>query len=119
MLSGLVLAALARATVFANQATFLINHLVGAAVGAFSGSLSTVGDIPLQGACYTSFPVIDRFGIEFETIDQFHYVFNRHSVSQGARNQFGVIPEFRIKLMRKPFNCSFIATKILKLEIVA
>jgi hypothetical protein len=60
--------------------------------------LCAIGNISLQRACYTILPGIDIL-IQLEAADQIYNRYDRHAMSEGAGDQFGIIPIFRIEFV--------------------
>lgn len=42
----------------------------------------------------------------------------RHTITENAGNQLGIVPVFRIELLGKPLHSGLVATLVLKLEVI-
>ena len=50
--------------------------------------------------------------------NQFDNLFNRHTVTENSRNQFGIVPVFFVELFRQTFNRHLISALVFELEVV-
>ena len=80
--------------------------------------LRTVRQVFLQSAFHTVLPSVDRFVIQFHTLNQFDHLVDRHTVAQDTGDQLGIVPEFRIELAVQTFDRHLVTPLILELEVV-
>ena len=84
-----------------------------------SAGFCAVGQIFLQCAFHTHFPRVDRLVVKFEAAHEFEHLLNGHTITEYARNEFGIVPEFWVEFLGKTFNGGFETTLVDELEVVA
>src|SRR5690606_12699882 len=88
------------AAILTGQAAFLVDDIGRTtAFTAMARDLRAVQDIAFQGPCHPVFPGIDLFAVQLKAVDQVHDLIDGHAMAQGAGDQFGIVPIFRVEFM--------------------
>lgn len=96
---GIGSAAFAGAAGGADEAAFLVDEGVVAAVGAALGGFGTVGDVFLEGSLHAHFPGVDRLAVKLEAVDHLYHLLNGHAVAEHTGDEFGVVPVFGVEFV--------------------
>ena len=113
------LAALGGAAGGADEAAFLVDEGLGAAVGAaLAGGLGAVGQVFFEGSFYAHFPCVDGLAVEFEASDEFEDLVYGHAVAEYAGDEFRVVPVFGVEFVAEAGYYGAVAAFVDKLEVV-
>ena len=103
----------------ADEAAFLVDETLIAAVGTFLAlGFGAVEHILLQGTFHTIFPSVDVLAVELQGAYQFDDLLDRHAVAQHARDKLGVVPVFLVELLGQTFDGDFVSALVFELEVV-
>ena len=119
-LYNLISSASAGSAILTDKTALLIDQALMATVRTFlSLCLCSVCHILLERTLHTILPCVDTLVFQLQGGNKLDDMVDRHTVTENAGDQFCVVPIFWIELLRQALNGRFVATLVLKLEVIA